>query len=308
MPTYIYFENDTGRDGSTDEKAGQSLTREFEVTTDTPAVDAGDIIAALATLAGVSKGAVHPTYAYARCTRISASPVKEYPGRWIVRADYQEPAPQPGSAINPGGGGSGGGQPSPPDRDPWVRGTFRRVEEHRTHDLGWPNPGDKKLIANSFGDPFENPPPFYSGVGVMTVTRYYDAISYSALMAYLNKTNDATWNGFAKDMLLITGVDWEPVTERGWVGWKVVYTVEHKDLPPADMRAAGQTGGWNPTPVLDQGWMYREAGNELPFRDSTGHSPKMGLLNGLDGSKAVGGVPTYRFFRQYDRISFAALG
>lgn len=301
MPTYA-FEVKNVRGGSTDVDAGQDLDLNWDCLTDTATVDAGDVIAALFTEEGIAKGSPHPTYAYARCTRITANCFEQHPFLWMVRAEFKEPRPQPGDPVNPEGG-----QPEPTDRDPWITGGFRREEVFRGYDRA----GDP--FVNSAGDQFENPPALQDGIGTLTVTRYYDSINFTALAGYQNKRNNDEWQGLPIDSLLVVGIQFAPHSERGWTGWKVVFNLEYKDETPEQNEIGGAptvTGGWHPIPVLDVGRSYLDGGTTRRTYDEPSGSnvPKAvpGFLNGVDGDRSD--EPKYLGFRIYNNISFAFLG
>lgn len=300
MPTYA-FEVKNVRGGSTDVDAGQDLDLNWDCLTDTATVDAGDVIAALFTEEGIAKGSAHPTYAYARCTRITANCFEQDPFRWMVRAEFKEARPQPGDEVNPDGG-----QPEPQDRLPKISLTFRREEVFRGYDRA----GAK--FVNSAGDYFENAPPLYEGVGVFTVVRFYETLSYTALAEYLNKRNSDEFEGHPIDSLLIVGITVEPHSERGWYGWKVTYTIERKATNPEQAQipgAPGPTGGWHPIAVLDAGRYYLESGINRKIYDEPAGSgvPKQvpGFLNGTNGDRSDD--PKYLGFEIYESISFAFL-
>jgi hypothetical protein len=317
-PAYAFFEKNE-RDGSTDTSSGQSLTLQYEATCDDATVSAGEVIAALDTILGIHKGSAHPNYAYALCTTIAAKVVPADPFRWDVTATYKETRPQPGSPVNPSGG-----QPSPPDRAPWVTGSFRREDVFRTVDNS-PNDGVSVFgpypFTNSAGDLLDNPPPIPLAVGQITVTRYYDAISYTALKGYENKCNADVWSGFPKHSLCVMGITWEPATLGAWSGWKVVFTVEHRDVTPeqqnindlseiADLED-GITGGFHPVPLLDVGFYYYPggAGNKTVYDEPAGSGvakPVPGFLDGINGDRHT--APHHRGFDIHGRISFAILG
>lgn len=284
MPTYE-FDVRNVRDGSTDVKAGQALTIEWECVTDDELLDAGDVIAALDSILGIGKGSPHPTYGYALCTNVAAVVYEQDPFRWNVKATFLEPKPQPGDPPNPSGG-----QPSPPDRQAYIRGNFRREDVFRGVDnsptiVYSAGPPEIKAVqprpfVNTAGDLFDNPPPIPLGVGQFVVTRFFDVLDYSALRAYQNACNAAPWQGFPKHSLCILGIEWEPYSERGWFGAKVTFTVEHRPVTPEqqhinpanksgttpeqgvgpfigplqDLVAGAITGGFHPIPVLDVGW------------------------------------------------------
>lgn len=312
MPTYAFYLKNV-REGSTDANAGQSLTLEWEGVCDDASVDPGDVIAAFTTTVGIGKGSPHPTYAYALCTRIDARGNDRDPFRWDLKAQFLEPKPQPGDEVDPDGG-----QPSPPDRAPQVRGEFRREDAVRNRD------NDDRPFVNSAGDYFDNPPPIPLTIGSFTVTRFYESIDYFVLRSYENKCNSEEWEGFPPHSLCITGVPWEPYSERGWNGWKVVWTVEHREVTPeqesivdlapfGDLVGGVVTGGFYPTPVLDAGWYELPGGvlaDKRPYEEPAGSgrpSTVPGLLDGETGERADANGPYYVGFDIYGRISFAAL-
>lgn len=303
MPTTYFFDASfKDRDASTDERAGQEINETAECfTTGDPAPSPAHVVAAFATQEGIYKGQPHPGYSYALCTNVRAQSQAE-PNHWILRVRYLEPAPQPGQPLNPGGAGTPSGNPQPEARPPQISGSFRREQEYRTIDL------DDEPIDNAVLDPLEGAPPFYGGIGIMQITKWYTALAYSLFMSYQNKCNSATWNGFAADMLLITGVSWKPKTERGWLGWEVDFTIEHKPLPANP--AVGQTGGWIPTRILDRGWNCRKiaGGPKVSARSLFGEQLAEPVLLAADGTRLPeASAPRYISARYYDRISYAIL-
>lgn len=321
MPTYT-FDARNVRDGSTDVKAGQALTMEWECVTDDHLLDAGDVIAALDSILGIGKGSPHPTYGYALCTNVAAAVDPKDPFRWTVRATFLEPRPQPGDPPNPPGG-----QPSPPDRQGYIRGNFRREDVFRGVDntpvIVGPPAYLPLTFANSAGDLFDNPPPVPTGLGQFIITRYFDVISYTALRAYQNCCNHATWQGFPRHSLCILGIEWAPHSERGWFGSKVDVTVEHRPGPTPeqekihptwraklrDLPGGVITGGFHPLPVLDVGWYYKTPDGEKVIYDEPAGSqaPKTvpGLLDGVSGLRADG--VHYLGFDIHPRIDFTGL-
>ena len=326
MPTYT-FDLENERDGGTDAQAGQDLSMVWHCLCDTATVDAGDVIAALDAQESIAKGSAHPTYGYARCTSIRAVVLPADPFRWKVTAKFLEPRPQPGDEVNPSGG-----QPDPPDRAPWVTGSFRREDVFRgvdaTPSAAGPPATEPRDFVNSAGDRLDDAPPVPLGVGQITVTRYYTSISFAALLAYQNACNAAEWQTFPPHSLCITGITWEPHSERGWSGYKVVFTLEYKavtpeqqKINPSNLSGAGPftgpiadmddgiTGGWHPIAVLDLGYKYLDAGTTPTVYDDPEGSgipkPVPGFLNGIDGQRASD--PKYLAFDIHPRISFAIL-
>jgi hypothetical protein len=303
MPTTYLFSRTFKGTASTDERGGQKIEEVWECETlGDPALTGAHVIAALADQESIYKGQPHPEYAPALCTGVAAGERSE-PNLWMsIRVTYYEPAPQPGQPLNPGGGGAGGtGQPTPEDRPPQISGSFRRVEEYGTTD--W----DGSPRVNSAGDPFDNPPPTYFTIGILNVKRWYAETSYTLLKSYENKVNSDEWQGFPIHSLLISGVEWRPKTERGWLGTEVDFTVEHKELPY--LPAPDQTGGWIPTRVLNVGWNYITGGIKRAAREDFGLGLASPILLDDVGDKLGEGLdPTFSDFRDYETISFAFLG
>lgn len=311
MPLYVFSLNNA-RDGGTDVDAGQDLSMEWECECDTATVDAGDVIAALALLVGIAKGSPHPTYLYARCTSVRATVHDQDPFRWTVRALFKEPRPQPGDPVNPSGG-----QPEPPDREPLVRGSFRAEEVFRGYDR------DNNAYTNSAGDYLADQPPTEETIGEFTVTRYFAAIDYTVLRGYRGKCNDEPWQGFPKHSVKIRDVSWEPHSERGWSGWKVVFTLDEKQVQPEQLQIPylthltdledGITGGWHPIPVLDIGYyeMIDQGGGvykKVAYAEPAGSGRPKDVPGMLDGDIGLrSDVPKYLGFDHHPRISFAIL-
>lgn len=303
MPAYEFWENNTGRTAVTDEQSGQEIPREFEAAVDS-LVTTADVIAAAAATIGVAKGQPHPVYTYAYCTRISCDAVPNDPFRYVLKADYKEPRPVPGQPINPAGGGAGGGQPSPPDRQPIYRFTFRRQEVFRSKDVAgnhW---------VNSAGDLLEDPPPTFECIAIISVTRWYEDgdVAYTDLFDMMNTVNGAVWKGWPKHSLLVAGVDAEPVTENGWVGQKVTWSLEGKYKTPEQPGTA--TGGWRPTMVLDRGWrVLLPLIGPVAIQDLYGQTRSApALLDGAGAEKADAADPVYLPFVQYEESDFSIIG
>jgi hypothetical protein len=311
MPSYVFYQENV-RDGGTDVTAGQDLSMQWEAECDTSTVDAGDIIAALASVVGIAKGSPHPTYLYARCTTLRAVVEEQNPFRWKVTAQFQEPRPAPGAEIDPSGG-----QPEPPDRTPMVRGGFRVAEVFRGYDEGG------KAFVNSAGDYLSDQPPTEDTIGEFTVTRYYESIDYFVLRSYRGCCNEEEWEGFPKHSLKIRDIEWEPHSERGWSGWRVAFHVDEKQVQPEqneitdlvglDDLEDGIQGGWHPVAVLDVGFyeMVDIGGGDMrkrPYEEPDGSGrPKdvPGMLDGIEGVRSD--TPQYLGFDMHPRISFAIL-
>jgi hypothetical protein len=337
MPPVYTFDQKNVRDASTDWQAGQALTIEWEATCDEANVDGGDIISALASIVGIEKGSPHPTYGYARCTNVSARVYEVDPFRWDVRATFLEPRPQPGDPVNPDGG-----QPEPPDRDPWVSGVFRREDRFPNVDNSPSIPYDAgppevlevlpRQFTNSAGDPFDNPPPVPMGVGGLTITKYYNSIAYFDLLEYQNCCNADDFFDFPPHSLCVMGISWAPHSERGWSGWKVTWNLEHrkvsaeqKQIHPNNLAGTGAgnpftgpiqdivggvggiTGGYHPIALLDIGWNEIDTSKHAYWEPeaSGASSPVPGLLNGINGGRASGAH--FLAFDMHPRISFAIM-
>lgn len=297
-PTYAWEERWDNRPASTDYKAGQKLQRAFWVTTDTPTISGGHAIAALAILAGVYKGTVHPSYPYAVCTNVSASIHPDDPFRWDVTAQYEEPAPQPGSPLStPGGEGEppeqGGGDPT--DWAPKLKMSYRREEEWKHEDLTPEEADGPKKFVNAAGDPFENPPPHHESITVITMTNNYPAWNNYLGSLYYNKVNDEEWSGFPAGTAKIVGCEATAVTKKGYVYWEVSWTIEI-DLD-----------GWDPVKVLQIGWNYLASPGAVRTRVVDGYnqpsaSPRLLKANGqLLGESER---PVYAEFLMHEGISF----
>lgn len=257
-PTYTFTQNHA-RDGSADVVGGRQLTSEWECVTDTiSGVNADTVIDALFVALGVAYNVAHPTYPAAKVTNLSAVVDSRAPYRWTVKATYFEPRPQPGTDPQ--------APPDPPDRDPWVRGSFRREDVFRGVDntsaieipdpddpnpdpAGVPNGRRPRKFMNSAGDLLDNPPPIPLSVGTLVITKYFTAIDYFTLKAYENCCNTAAFYDFPPHSLCVIGVEWAPHTERSWFGYKVVFNLEHRAVTPEQLSIKTE----NPENILGAG-------------------------------------------------------
>jgi hypothetical protein len=296
------------RKASTNSTAGQQLTRSYEFVWDEATFPPPAGLYAIAALSypnptgdNLYKGASHPDYPAARCNDIQADPHPDDPWRWTITATYAEPRPVPGvpppPASPPAPDGSqpdptGSAQPAPWDRAPEIRVDMKRVDKFSEKDK------DGKLIANTCRDLFLNPPPQANWVMVITSTRNFEAWSPAINVAYFNKTNADTWQGFEPGKVLISGMSSAGKTENEYYFTQVVTVVE---INP---------DGWNPTRILDSGTNFRDSlGIKRPATDEYGErfSGEV-LLDGVTGQLLPDEMEAQTVpFRFYDEISFVGV-
>jgi hypothetical protein len=306
MPTYT-FNRKNEYDATTDASSGQDLTIIWECLTDTASVEAWQAIAALAAQESIFKGAPHPSYSPALCVNVTAKKWTQDPFRFDVTAKFKEPRPQPGDPVNPEGG-----QPSPPDREPWIRGTIRREDRYQTRDLG------DRTFKNSAGDLFSDPPAVPWALGQLSITRYYDSIDYYTLKSLENTTNNAAWKGFPAHSMLVESVEFEPHSVSGWNGWMVVYLLTHRAKSPeqaeitnlaeftAGLVGGVVTGGWHPWPILDVGYKYLDGSTPRTYDEPAGSGIPKPVPGFLDAG-ARSSDATYLGFDIYARAGFTVI-
>jgi hypothetical protein len=314
-------ETTTGDSGSIDEQGGAQSGRTFDVFVDSVYDRWNDVVDYLA--ANVAAGAAaigwpHPTAPVTFCTRVRADRDREHPFLWHLAADYASPKPQPGDSPQD----QQQQQQKPPDeKAPLITFQAQRTEYYAAVDRA----ATPRAKVNSAGQTFDNPTPSYLGLGVLRATRYYLTFdAKDALDTYVNCVNVdpvvTIFGTFPRDSLLVMPFQATPVTERGWKGIKVDWELLYKPLPPPALRPKWdpgvftdfgfpQTGGWIPTPILDQGWvMLNAAGKLVAVKDDFGQAlPQQRLLNGAGGVLAAGAAPKYLFFQDYDRVDVAPI-
>jgi hypothetical protein len=330
-------ENFKPRRASTDEAAGQELTRAFSAYVDSATDEGSDVITWLAALVGDGaprKHFPHPRYPLSRCVRVTADADDEHPLLWRVAADYAEPPPQPGQDQD---------QPSkePHEQEPVYSATFRREERYDTLDKGYVDAGPPAVnlaplrIANTADDLFATPPATYRGAIVLRVVRYALAVNVTELEEnYYNKVNNAPVvtpiGTFGVDSLLLTGLSVSPKTIKGWRGYELQMEAEYRRLPPegerpvdpaglpdpghpsgrgfAPLPANRQLGGWLPTGYLSEGWNEKAGGLLKPVAAPAGQQLANPVRLNVDGSKAQAADPnTYVFYFLYERADLAQL-
>ncbi len=240
------------RSASVDAKGGRRLTRGWWVYD-----DAGGLMDPVSAVNAVSLsespnvyiGTPHPSWAPALLTKFDPQPNSEDPSLYTVRADYEEPKPQPGfvygsdpSSPPPPPGSPGrqsGSPPTPESRQAGIYSvSFRREPVYALQDA------DGLPLVNAAKQLLTNVPPMFETIGVLKYRKFTTAVNFATWFGNLDKCNLNTWNGFSADSLRVTGLEVSFQTENGFPFIQLDYVIEYK------------ASKWIPTRILNIGKMF----------------------------------------------------
>lgn len=178
---------------------------------------------------------------------------------------------------------------NPLERRPQIRIGSKKVSEVAMQDI------NGSAIANSAGDPFS--PPLEKTRRILTVnyTRNEDSFNAAKARRFLDKTNNAIWNGFDPKTVLMDDIQGEQMYENGILFWRVNYVI---DIHYRDWRSR----------ILDIGMRQLIDGVRRPIILAGGVIANYPvLLNGSGGVNAVGATPVFRNFDLHETINFNEL-
>lgn len=160
-----------------------------------------------------------------------------------------------------------------------------------------------KPYASSAGQPFDPPPSFPQYDPTLTVTFFRLSEQPDKILDYLGTVNDATYNGWSRDVARVTAYTQVREYEPKWgTSWKYTITFQ--------LRARG----WNPVQILDCGTvkLYGPDNNKIAAITDTKTGQAVTSPVPLDGNgHQLAFSPTaemvYLDFTGYQRADFTAL-
>lgn len=164
-------------------------------------------------------------------------------------------------------------------------------------------------IENSAGTPYEPPLEVAYSLPLIKITVNKSTWDYTTVSQCQDACNDAEWQSFPANTVLIRGVEARKMFENNVSFWQLVWTLAIKSEDTVG-------GPWRPTKVLDQGYYHLEnVGTEedpdevqLINRDRYGQPlPHPVLLDGEGGKLETGGTPVFNEFYLVREVDFTTL-
>ena len=280
-----------GRSGNVDFKYQREYVRNFKVVVDTPTY--GAYYAASCPSLPVIYS-IHPEDPRARCIRLTPSQSSEDPTLWEVRADYAYSVDFAG--VDPRIDSQQlGVDPGSRQQDPMLRLNDYSIS---TAKRPWSIVQDQagNAILNSAGDPFIPPPEIEIVEATITIGMNSLVAPTPAWLGSVGKVNSNSMiigpYAFGIGTLRMAHITAQPVYEYLTPYWR--WSIEF-----------GYRPSWQFI-VLDAGLRQLVGGKLVPIYDpGTAIPTSVPLpLNGFGSALAAGGVPQFRAFDIYPRVSF----